>query len=152
MTSPSSSSSSSVPWPPGPLDRQALLNAYRNVLGWPLTPGAGPDEPTSVRCIVFDAVVLPHAVGVLCLGEDRGPAVRPAIDIGGELLVFLTLPGTGHLAVRCGGLVLSGPGDVLRLPPTPGHSWRTPPWDPLRPGPLPLPHGAELFRHPPQDP
>jgi len=98
-------------------------------------PGAALIAPT----MMFDAISVPHAVGMAAMVNLERIAAVPCF-IDGPRVVLLVLPSTGRYAVPPGGPdpsdsdkpwdieVRSGPGRWVALPPSHGMRWDTTPW------------------------
>ncbi|MGW1976552.1 hypothetical protein [Streptomyces sp. NPDC001889] len=153
-------------WPPRSSDPQALLNAYTEVLGWPLSADGAPVTGQDVGrvwqrsplakwttlCVSrFDAVVVAGDVGAqLALLVERDHrleaegVVLPCLIAGAERVFFVSA-GSGRLAKGEGIRVLSGDQRVT-LPPSDDLRWETPPWSRGAPEPIALPDARVLTR------
>ncbi|MGW5679907.1 hypothetical protein ACWEV4_33355 [Streptomyces sp. NPDC003860] len=129
------------------------MAAYLDVLGWSVVVGGEPVDAVtkavtglahgplvSVAISLFDVLALPqglhaamHWDGVLGPGMVGVPWVRGA----GEQAAFLVAAGSGRAVQHVPGVRVLSRGQ-LRVPPTAGLTWDTPPWDPRAPEPAPL--------------
>lgn len=106
-------------------------------------PGAALIAPT----ISFDAVVVPHWVGMSAIVELERLTPVPCI-VDGSRAVLLALPSTGRYAQSAGSQVevRSGSGNWIALPPSHGLRWDTHPWVEQTTTPATLLHGDTLGR------
>lgn len=107
-------------------------------------PGAALITPTTG----FDAIVVPHRVGMSAIVELERRAPLPCLS-DGRHAVLLVRPSTGRDAVSgCRPAeVRSGPDQWIALPPSHGLRWDTHPWIEQTTTPLPLVHGDDVARH-----
>ncbi|MGW6248043.1 hypothetical protein [Streptomyces roseolus] len=123
------------PGPLTPVRPEDIEHAYTQA------PGAGIIAP----CDPFDAVALPHSIGMaLLLMLDRFAIYAPSLTTPTGQVTVLVENGTGHrLAQTFAELTVhSGPGAWIALPPSHGTRWDTPP--------LPrrhLPHALTIRPH-----
>ncbi|MFF2013820.1 hypothetical protein ACFVWY_32800 [Streptomyces sp. NPDC058195] len=149
-------------WPPLARDTQALVTAYEQVLNWLLRVEnsivsadraiaeltTDPNTQLATYCSAFDAVTVPHAVGmeamVLFGRQKLGPV--PCLVADSSHVVLLVEAGTGRpLSDLADSVtVAAGPGESLALPPTTGLRWDTFPWSTQDSAPCPLPGGPSL--------
>ncbi|MFE7130819.1 hypothetical protein ACFVIM_08170 [Streptomyces sp. NPDC057638] len=152
-------------WPPRSSDSSALLAAYVNVLGWPLSADGArvaaedvervrdrsPQAKWSVLCEHrFDAVAVPARPGQeMALLAERDleqagdGAVLPCL-LAGAKRYFLVRPGSARDIAAAGGVLVLFGEQRLLLPPTVGLRWETPPWSRTRRETVVLPDAGVL--------
>ncbi|MEW1550501.1 hypothetical protein [Streptomyces tsukubensis] len=154
------------PWPPRSSVPASLLSAYADVLGWPLladgvpVPADGvlellegaPDTVVATRCrdAGVDVIALPLRAGLktlLRLDKDAafqpGAAPVPALR-GTDNVTLLVRAGTAAALAGLRGILVTTGAGPLRLPPTRGVAWDSPPWHPFLRRPAALPSAEDL--------
>ncbi|WP_138894646.1 hypothetical protein [Streptomyces chryseus] len=108
------------------------------------SPGAGLIAWTTV----FDALVVPRALGMAAMVSLDRVAPVPCLVAGEDHAVLLVLPATGRYAVEdVPGEVRSGADQWIAVPPTHGVRWDTAPWVEQTATPVTLLHGRDVGRH-----
>ncbi|MEU2874155.1 hypothetical protein ABZ769_34005 [Streptomyces olivoreticuli] len=89
-----------------------------------------PGTTVLTTCAGFDAVIVPHNVGMAALvrlEEKTGPV--PSFAEAHETVTFLVQSDSAHALQGLGGIrVKTGSGAQIALPPSRGIRWDTPPW------------------------